>query len=158
MGQNPRPGLRGAWCVIAVDTNILVYAHREDVQWHEAAAGLVAQLAERRAAWALPWPCLHEFLAIVTHPKIFRTPSPLAAAVDQVDAWLESPSVVLLAESDGYWPHLRGALTDGRIAGPLVHDGRIAALCADHGVTELWSADRDFGRFPHLSVRNPLVG
>jgi predicted nucleic acid-binding protein len=100
---------------------------------------------------------VHEFLAITTHPRIFRTPSPLAAALDQVDAWLESPSLVLLAEDGGYWAILRTLVAQARIDGPRVHDARVAALCLDHGVRELWTADRDFSLFPALRVRNPLV-
>lgn len=144
--------------MIALDTNILVYAHREDSAWHEAAAARVAGLAEGRAAWAIPWPCLHEFLALVTHPRIYAPPTPLTSAVDQIEAWLEAPSVVLLAESEGYWLALRVALEGGRVTGPQVHDARIVALCRLHGVRELWTADRDFGRFPGLMVKNPLVG
>jgi uncharacterized protein len=143
--------------VIAVDTNILVYAHREDSAWHSVAAGRVKHLAEGRAAWAIPWPCVHEFLAIVTHPRIFVPPTPLARAVDQVEAWLESPALVLLAEGPDYWTLLRSLVEPGRVVGPAVHDARIAALCLHHGVQELWSVDRDFGRFPRLTVRNPLV-
>ena len=143
--------------MIAVDTNLLVYAHREDSLWHDAAYARVAELAEDRAPWAIPWPCLHEFLAIVTHPRIYAPPTPLAAALDQVDAWLESPSLTLLAEADGYWPELRSLVRDGRIVGPQVHDARVAALCRLHGVRELWTADRDFGRFRGLEFRNPLV-
>jgi hypothetical protein len=143
--------------MIAVDTNLLVYAHREDSQWHDAAAVRIGELAEHRAPWALPWPCIHEFVAIVTHPRIFDPPTPLEAALDQVEAWLEAPSVVLIAETEGYWPVLRAALVEGRITGPLVHDARVAALCRLHGVRELWSTDRDFSRFPGLAVRNPLV-
>lgn len=143
--------------MIAVDSNILVYAHREDSEWHAAAYAKLAELAEGRGAWAIPWPCVHEFLAIVTHPRIYSPPTPLDAAVDQVEAWLESPSLVLLAESDAHWRTLRETLVSGKIAGALVHDARIAALCLQHGVKELWSADRDFGRFPNLAVVNPLV-
>ena len=143
--------------MIAVDTNILVYAHREDSEWHATASEHVTGLAEGKAQWALPWPCLHEFIAIVTHPKIFKPPTPLRAAIDQIDAWLESPSVALLAESPHHWRQLRGLLQTGRIAGPMVHDARIAALCLQHGVRELWSVDRDFGRFPALTVTNPLA-
>ena len=143
--------------MIAVDTNLLVYAHREDSEWHEAAARCLKGLAEGRAAWAIPWPCIHEFLAIVTHPRIYRPPSPMAVAVTQVEAWLESPHVLLLAEAAGHWARLRGLISQGRTAGPAVHDARIAALCLDHGVHELWSADRDFSRFPDLPARNPLV-
>jgi hypothetical protein len=143
--------------MIALDTNLLVYAHREDSPWHEPAYRRVVELAEGRAPWAIPWPCLHEFLAIVTHPRIYAPPTPLAAALDQVDAWLESPTLALLVEGSGYWEALRDALETGRVTGPRVHDARVAALCATHGVSELWTADRDFGRFPGLTTRNPLL-
>lgn len=143
--------------MIAVDTNILVYAHREDSEWHAVAYAKLGELAEGRGAWAIPWPCVHEFLAIVTHPRIFSPPTPLAAAIDQVGAWFESPSLVLVAESDAHWRTLRETLVNGKITGAQVHDARIAALCLQHGVKELWSADRDFGRFPDLTVVNPLV-
>ena len=143
--------------MIAVDTNVLVYAHRQDLEFHATASRCLSGLAEGRAAWAIPWPCLHEFLAIVTHPRIYDPPSPLAAALEQVDAWLESPSLVLLAESEQHWLDLRQLLTASRVTGPRIHDARIAALCRQHGVRELWSADRDFGRFAGLSVVNPFA-
>jgi len=143
--------------MIAVDTNLLVYAHREDSAWHEAAYSRLAKLAEDQAQWAIPWPCLHEFLAIVTHPRIYAPPTPLEKALNQVEAWLESPSLILLAESDGYWPVLKSILRTGHVSGPQTHDARVAALCQFHGVRELWTADRDFSRFPGLNVRNPLI-
>lgn len=144
--------------MIAVDTNILVYAHREDSQWYTSAAEKLASLAEGKAPWAIPWPCIHEFLAIATHPKIFSPPSPLNVAIAQVDAWLESPSLTLLSESNDYWPHLKEQVVAAKIVGPQIHDARIAALCAQHGVRELWSADRDFNRFASLAAVNPLIG
>ena len=144
--------------MIAVDTNVLVCAHRTDLPLHEPARARIAELAEGAAAWAIPWPCVSEFLAVVTNPRIFVKPTPLAAALDQVEAWLASPSAVLLSEGDGFWPAFRRTLEAGRVAGGQVHDGRIAALCVAHGVRELWTADRDFGRFAGLKVRNPLVG
>ena len=143
--------------MIAVDTNILVYAHREDFPFHETAFRRLAELAEGPAVWAIPWPCLHEFLAVVTHPRIYVPPTPLAQALDQVDAWLESPTLALLTESAAHWPALRALIADGRISGAQIHDARVAALCRQHGVRELWSADRDFNRFAGLPVVNPLV-
>jgi toxin-antitoxin system PIN domain toxin len=143
--------------LIAVDTNILVYAHREDSPFHDPAAQRIAELAEGSASWSIPWPCVHEFLAIVTHPRIYAPPTPLPRALDQVDAWLESPTLVLLAESEGYWTMLRTLLASARTAGAQVHDARIAAICGQHGVHELWSADRDFNRFAGLAVVNPLL-
>ncbi len=144
--------------MIALDTNVLVAAHRRDVPAHAAARRALATLAEGREPWAVPWPCVHEFLAIVTHPRVFSPPSELDQALAEVSAWAESGSLVFLSEEDGYFAVLTKLLRDGRISGNRVHDARIAALCVLHGVKELWSADRDFGRFPELRVRNPLVG
>jgi uncharacterized protein len=144
--------------LIAVDTNILVYAHREDSPFHDAASKRITGLAEGTAPWSIPWPCVREFLAIVAHPRIYAPPTPLSRAREQVDAWLESPTLLLLVESAEHWPTLRTLLARGRIAGALIHDARIAALCQQHGVRVLWSADRDFNRFAGLVVLNPLVG
>jgi len=144
--------------VIAVDTNILVYSHRRDSPFHDPAVAAVRQLAEGQDRWALPWPCIHEFIANVTHPRIYRTPSPLALALDQVQEWFASPSILLLAEEEGYWPTLRQLLAAAQVSGGRVHDARVAALCIHHGVSELWTADRDFGRFPAIRTRNPVAG
>ena len=118
----------------------------------------MAELAQGPAIWAVPWTCLHEFLAIVTHPRIYAPPTPLARALDQVDAWFQSPTLALLTEPVEHWRTLRALIAGGRIAGPQVHDARVAALCRQQGVRELWSADRDFSRFAGLTVVNPLVG
>ncbi|MGQ0732077.1 MAG: type II toxin-antitoxin system VapC family toxin [Acidobacteriota bacterium] len=144
--------------MIGVDTNILVYAHREDADWHLPAERAVRGLAEGSSGWAIPWPCIHEFLAIVTHPRIFRTPTPIPAALDQLDAWFESPSLARLAEDDDYWELFRGLVAAARIEGPRIHDARVAALCLRHAVHEFWTADRDFSLFPALRVKNPLLG
>lgn len=143
--------------MIAVDTNLLVYAHRRDSPFHAVALETIRRLAEGRASWAIPWPCVHEFYAIATHPRVYSPPSTSTQAIDQIDFWLESPTLLLLSESERHWPHLRELTGKAKIQGPMVHDARIAALCLSHGVRELWSADRDFSRFPDLRVRNPLV-
>lgn len=143
--------------MIAVDTQVLVYAHRGEAPLHDAAAARLRDLAGGARAWAIPWPCLHEFLGVVTHPRVYRPPTPLDRAVKQVDAWLESPTLVVLGEAGDHWPRLRGLLSAGAVTGPRVHDARVAALCLSHGIDVLWSTDRDFGRFPALRVVNPLV-
>jgi len=142
--------------MIAVDTNILVYSHREDSPFHTSAWDSLSNLAGRPGSWAIPWPCIHEFLSVVTHPRIYQPPTALDQALETVGAWLESPNLVLLREGPDYFNHLGQLLVGGKIAGPKVHDARIAALCLSHGVRELWSTDRDFSRFPGLNVRNPL--
>jgi toxin-antitoxin system PIN domain toxin len=142
--------------VIAVDTNILVYAHREDSEWYGPALRCVTGLAEGRGAWAIPWPCIHEFYAVATHPKIYRPASRPEQAIAQIEAWQEAPNLVLLGEDEKYWPALKSVIERGKVAGPMVHDAHIAALCLQHGISELWSADRDFSRFAGLRVTNPL--
>ena len=104
--------------MIAVDTNVLVYAHRVDSTFHRSAAATVARLAESRTAWAIPWTCIHEFLAVTTHPRIFDPPTPIAAALDQVQAWLESPSLCLLHEANDHWGKLRGVLHASGVTAP----------------------------------------
>lgn len=143
--------------MIAVDTNLLVYAHRQDSPFHDPAAAALTGLAESPAPWALPWSCLHEFYSIATHPRIYDPPSTPGQAAEQIDAWLESPSVVPLSDGETYWPTLSALLSSGKVTGPLVHDARIAALCLSHGIRELWTADRDFSRFPQLRTHNPVV-
>lgn len=142
--------------MIAVDTHILVYAHRRDSEWHEPALEAVRRLAEGRSRWALPWQSVHEFFGVATHPRIFDPPSSPLEALAQIDAWLESPTVELIGEVSGYWDEIRALIDAGRIRGPRIHDARIAAVCLFHGVSELWSHDRDFSRFPQLKTKNPL--
>jgi toxin-antitoxin system PIN domain toxin len=143
--------------LIAVDTNILVYSHRADSPWHLQADGVVAELAEGTSLWAVPWPCLYEFFAVVTHPRIYSPPTPVQDAVLQIRYWLESPTLVLLAESEGFFDTLEMLLKKSGVRGAAVHDARVAALCIRHGVKTLLTADRDFSRFAQLRTRNPLV-
>ena len=142
--------------MIALDSNILVYSVREDSPWHRQALDCVRGLAEGARPWAIPWPCIHEFLAIATHPRIYKPPTPLADAILQVDHWMESPTLRLLGEDSGYWEHLKALLSNGKAAGPLVHDARVAAICRSAGVSEVWTADRDYTRFC-APARNPLI-
>lgn len=144
--------------MIAIDTNILVYAHRGDAIHHKVMDKLLTKLVEGERLWAIPWPCLHEFLAVVTHPKIYRDQvTPLDLALRQIEAWVESPSVQVISECDDYWTMLKRVVVCGNISGPMVHDAKIAAICLEHRVEELWTNDRDFSRFPLLKVVNPLV-
>ena len=106
--------------MIGVDTNLLVYAHRRDSEWHVPAARVLRQLAEGRNPWAIPWPCLHEFLAVVTHPRIYTPPSTMRAALDQAHAWLRSPSLVLIGEERDHLPHLEKALLSAKIRIPNI--------------------------------------
>jgi len=142
--------------MIAVDTNLLVYAHREDSPFHKSALKAMVGLSDSGRRWAIPWPCVHEFISITTHPRIYDPPSPLKIALAAIQLWLDAPGCEQLAEGPGYWQTLNNLSRKAKLKGPMIHDARIAALCQHHGVKELWSADRDFTRFPSLKIRNPL--
>ena len=142
--------------MIAVDTNILVYAHRADAPWHDVARARLVELAESGERWGIPWPCVHEFLAIVTHPKIYRPPTPMPTAVEAIRAWTHSPGLSFLSEGPDHLLVLSRLLSAAQIAGGQVHDARIAAICIQSGVKRLWSVDRDFSRYPTLRTMNPL--
>jgi hypothetical protein len=143
--------------MIAVDTNVLVYAHRADGRCHATAKAVVDSLRHQASSWAIPWPCIHEFIAIVTHPKIYLPPTPLETAFAAIESWAAGSNLQFLAESGGYLDKLHRLTAAAHLSGPRIHDARIAALCLHHGVRELWTADRDFSSFPQLKIRNPLV-
>jgi uncharacterized protein len=143
--------------MIAVDTNVLVYAHRAESAFHTAAYACLQQLAEGGQPWGLPVSCLHEFLAVVTNPKIFSPASSYAQALAQVDAWLASPTAQVLHSGLQHWRILSDLTRKAKLQGGQFHDARIATICLENGVSLLWSADRDFGRFKGLKTVNPLV-
>lgn len=143
--------------MIAVDTNVLVYAHRAESTFHTQAFGCLKSLAEGGQRWAIPVSCLHEFLSVVTHPKVFNPPSSYEQALTQIDAWLASPQAHVLHSGSQHWRILSELTRKAKLQGGQFHDARIAAICIENGVSVLWSADRDFGRFKALKTVNPLV-
>lgn len=143
--------------MIAVDTNVLVYAHRTESPFHTPAYACLQALAEGSQPWGIPVSCLHEFLSIATNPKIFNPASSYEQALAQVDAWLESPQAQVLHSGAQHWPILTELTRKAKLQGGQFHDARIAAICIENGVSVLWSADRDFGRFKALKTVNPLV-
>lgn len=140
-----------------VDTNILVYAHREEMPFHDRAQAVLKSLSESAHPWAVPWPSFHEFLAVVTNPRIFNIPTSMQKAWTFLDSLGESPSLRLLSETPEHWATLRTMLKQSRMVGARVHDARIAALCLEHGAEVLLTAYRDFSRFAGLKVENPLL-
>ncbi|MCZ6617826.1 MAG: PIN domain-containing protein [Gammaproteobacteria bacterium] len=143
--------------MIALDTNLLVYAHRRESSYHGRANDLVRGLAQGKARWAIPWPCIYEFFSVVTNPRIWKeTASTPIQASNQIEAWCNSPNLSLLGETQDFLTVLIRLMRQPRVRGPIVHDARIAALCMVHGVEELLTIDRDFQLFDQLRIRNPL--
>ncbi len=142
--------------MIAVDTNILVYADREEMPLHDQAVAAIRRLAEGREAWALPVFCIGEFARVVSHPRVFDPPTPAIEALDAIDALLESPSVRLLTPGPRYTALLRQAVEGSGARGNLIFDAQIAAVCLEHGARTLLTEDRDFSRFAGMVVQ-PLT-
>lgn len=143
--------------MIALDTNILMYAWRQETTHYRKAADLLAGLAQGSDPWALVWPCVYEFVRVVTHPKVFSPPSDPGKVLGNLQALLESPSVSLLGEGPAHPGHMSRVFRESRASGNLVHDAHIAALLLEHGVTELYTTDRDFSRFSGLRVRDTFA-
>ena len=141
----------------AVDTNILVFAEIQTSQHHERSVEVLEGLAEGSSPWAIPWPCIYEFLRIVTHSRVYHPPVPVARAAADLRQILLSPSLVLLSETDRHTEILLRLVQASGVSGNLMHDAHIAALCLEHGVSELVTGDRDFFRFPDLRVENPFA-
>jgi toxin-antitoxin system PIN domain toxin len=143
--------------VIALDTNLLVHAHRRDASLHVPARNAVRQLAESGRPWGICFHSLVEFYGVVTQPRLWSVASTPEQAMEQITAWRESHTLSLLTDSAATLSILQSLLVQAKVQGALVHDARIAACCLENGVSELWSVDRDFSRFPQLTTRNPLV-
>ena len=118
--------------MLAVETNVLVYAHRRETEEHTAAAALVRELAEGSERWAIPWPCVYEFASVVTNRRIWKTAaSTPTQAWAQLHAWQGSPSCSLIGETEGFFDLLQDYVRLPRVHGPMVHDARIAATDRD---------------------------
>jgi toxin-antitoxin system PIN domain toxin len=143
--------------VVAVDTNVLVYAEITSSSHHMAARECLRGLAEGPAPWAIAWPCVYEFLRVVTHPRVYHPPVPLETARADLASILASPSLVLLAETGRHAEVLDGVLAESRATGNLIHDAHIVALCREHGVREIVTGDADFRRFSGLTVTDPFT-
>ena len=141
----------------AVDTNILVYARVAASPHHTRARQLLGELAEGSAAWAIAWPCIYEFLRIVTHARVYHPALTPEAALESLRSLLDSPSLTLLSETPMHAALLEQVVRQSGVTGNLMHDAHIVALCLEHGATELLTGDRDFTRFSGLRITNPFT-
>ncbi len=104
----------------------------------------------------LTWPCIYEYLRVVTHPRVFDPPTPTPEAWESVEALMDSRSVMLVSEGERHKEILDDLPRTTSLSGNILHDAHIAALLIEHGVDEILTADEDFRRFPRLKVTNPF--
>ncbi len=138
--------------MIALDANILIYAHREEFPEHSAALKWVRHLGPDTVPWAIPVFSLGEFVRVVTHPRVFDPPTSIPDALAALKALAASPGLRILSPGRGYPDHLAYAVKVARASGNLAFDAQIAAVCREHGVSRLVTRDRDFSRFPWMEI------
>ncbi len=141
--------------MIALDTNFLVYAHRSDNPFHLIARTAIDRLVKGILPWGVPVVCVHEFLAVVTNPRIFKQPTPGSLAFEQIEVLLAQPGARLLMPTERHLAVLRQLAGVAQPIGAQYHDMRIAAICLENGVSTLWTADRDFSAYPQLLCQTP---
>jgi uncharacterized protein len=142
--------------MILVDANLLVYAHVASLPQHEAAVSWLDQKLNGTAIVALPWQSLLSFARLVTNPRLFERPLPVAAAWAQIEDWLNCPVVRIPNPGDRYREILAGLMLSFVDRPNLIPDAQLAALAIENGLV-LCSSDRDFARFPELQWENPLL-
>lgn len=140
---------------VTVDSNTLVYASNEAEPVHEPARRLVERLATGPEIVYLFWPTIMGYLRIVTHPSLLPRPLAPKDAIANVEALVSAPHVRTPGEIEGFW-ELYLTTRNNADRGNDVPDGHLAALMRQHGVTTIYTRDRDFRRFDGIAVKNPL--
>jgi toxin-antitoxin system PIN domain toxin len=141
--------------VIVLDANLLIYAYDSGSTQHGRARPWIEKIFSGMDTVGVPWQAGSAFLRFMTNRRLPGPKMSLEAASQIVTEWIGQPSIRLLSPGDGHWSILRRMLIEGQAPGALVSDAVIAALTVEHGGT-LYSADRDFARFPGLRWVNPL--
>ena len=142
--------------MIAFDTNILVYADREDLPNHRAAKEILSGSAAGLEPIGIPVVVMVEYIRVVTHPKLFTRPTTLADGLANVSSLVNHPSFEILLPGPRFFSIFDELAKLGDARGNLVFDAQIAAICIENHVSELWTADRDFARFPGIAAKNPF--
>jgi toxin-antitoxin system PIN domain toxin len=142
--------------VILLDVNVLVYAHREDAAGHERYRDWLTSTLGGDAAYGLSDLVLSGFLRVVTHPRVFREPTPWDTALAFVLEIRDRPNCVPIAPGLRHWEIFTRLCQAVQARGNLVADAYLAALAVEYGA-EWITTDRDYARFPGLRWRHPLA-
>jgi toxin-antitoxin system PIN domain toxin len=143
--------------VLAVDTNVLVYAADVDSQFHARCHTWLERQRSRPDAWYTTWGILYEFLRVTTHPRVMRRPWTASAAWQFITALLTSPGLGILVPTHRHAEVAEAVILElPHLAGNLVYDAHTAILMREHGVRRIYTRDTDFNQFPFLEVFDPV--
>ena len=141
--------------MIAVDTNLLVYAHRSAVAEHAPARRAILRARRFAAGWGFSLPVVCEFWSVVTHPAAQGRPSTPDEARRFIGS-LEAAGAEIWMPGAGFAVRLARMAADLSVAGPRIFDLQIALTAFEGGATQLWTADRRFVSVPGLPVVHAL--
>lgn len=139
-----------------LDVNVLVYAADETSERHQRARALLEHTATSPSITYLFWPVLLGYVRIITHPAILTSPLAPATAIQDVGNLIERPQIVVTGEGERFWTAFKSVAAPIAPRGSLVPDAHLVALMREHGVTTIWTNDRDFRKFDGITVRNPF--
>lgn len=142
--------------MIALDTNLLIYAHRAATAEHGAAQGAIEEALDAPGGCGIAAASVSEFWAIVTHPAAAGRPSTVDEASRFLRALVDSGGLQVWAPGVGFGERLWQLATDLRVAGVRIFDLQIALTAFENGAREIWTHDRAFVSLPGLRVRDPL--
>lgn len=148
--------MEGFPAVIAVDTNLLIYAHRARCAEHAAARRAIARAAGSPHGWCIPIPCIFEFWSVVTHPSCAGGPSTPATALDFIESLVTTGEAQILEPGANFVQRCLRIAASLSVSGPRVFDLQIGLLALEAGVAELWTHDAGFVSLPGLKVGDPL--
>lgn len=141
-----------------VDTNILVYATHTASPFHERAGALVEHLVAGPSLAYILWPVILGYLRIVTHPNILGSPLASDDAMSNIETLIAPSHIRVAGEGSDFWASLRTVAADVKPRGNLVPDAHLVALMREHGVSTIWSHDRDLRKFRGITVKDPFSG
>jgi toxin-antitoxin system PIN domain toxin len=141
--------------MIVLDAHLLIFAYNSGSAHHTKARAWLEKTLSEIEVVGLPWQAVSAFLRVMTNRRLPGEHFSVEEAAGMIDLWLAHPNVQVLAPGDNYWRLFRRMIVEGRASGPLVSDAEIAALTIEYGGV-LYTADRDFARFPGLRWKNPL--
>lgn len=136
------------------DVNVLVSAFRDDTPDHRRCREWLETVASGPAAFAISDLVLSGFVRIVTHPRVFRKPSPIKDAMEFANRLRDLQHCVPVAPGPRHWMIFDRLCRDSEAKGNLVPDAFLAALAIETG-SEWVTLDGDFARFPGLRWRRP---
>jgi uncharacterized protein len=143
--------------VLAVDTNVLVYAADADSPFHAPCRAWLERQRARPDAWYTTWSILYEFLRVTTHPRVMRRPWSAPAAWKFVTALLASPGLAVLVPTQRHADVAATVITEfPHLTGNLFHDAHTAILMREHGIGKICTRDADFSRFTFVEVIDPV--